>query len=109
MNFQEYQEKAHEFAVYEDSAYPFLGLAEETGEFVGLAAKWARGDDLIERYGSSHEVETRFLKEAGDILWQLSECLTQMGLTLEDAAMMNIAKLTDRQNRNVIKGSGDDR
>lgn len=109
MNFKDYQEQAHQFAEYERDEYPFLGLAEETGEFLGIAAKMSRGDDLVARYGSVEEVEAKALKEAGDILWQLSECLTSMGLSLEDAAIMNIAKLTDRKNRNVIKGAGDDR
>lgn len=109
MNFDDYQKQAHEFAEYAEGHYPFLGLAEETGEFLGIAAKTARGDDVITRYGSSDKLDGAILKEAGDILWQLSECLTQMNLSLQDAAQMNIAKLTSRKQRGVIKGEGDDR
>jgi len=109
MRFAEYQEQAHPFAEYKHDEYPFLGLAEETGEFLGIAAKIARGDDLAARFGSQEAVVQKALKEAGDVLWMLSECLTQMGLSLEDAAKLNIEKLTDRKARNVIKGSGDDR
>lgn len=109
MNFQEYQDKAQTFAVYDEECYPFLGLAEETGEFLGIAAKSARGDDLISRFGSLDALKAHALKEAGDVLWMLSACLTEMGLSLQEAAETNIAKLTSRQERGVLKGSGDDR
>lgn len=109
LDFNSYQEKAHEFAEYEKDHYPFLGLAEEVGEFLGIAAKTARGDDVLARYGSYEKLEGIILKEAGDILWQLSECLTQMNLSLQEAAEMNIAKLTSRKQRGVIKGEGDER
>jgi len=33
----------------------------------------------------------------------------RLGLTLEQVATTNIHKLTDRQQRNVIKGEGDNR
>lgn len=109
MNFADYQEKAHTFAEYEQDHYPFLALAEETGEFLGLAAKAARGDNMIERFGSIEKLEGAILKEAGDILWQLSECLNSIGLSLQEAAETNIAKLTSRKERGVIKGAGDER
>lgn len=109
MNFKEYQKKANTFAEYEETHYPFLGLAEEVGEFLGIAAKRARGDNLIERYGSMDKLDGAILKEAGDILWMLAECLTSMGLSLQEVAEANIAKLTSRKERGVIKGAGDDR
>lgn len=34
---------------------------------------------------------------------------SEMGMTLEQIADLNVAKLTDRQRRGVIRGSGDDR
>lgn len=109
MNFAEYQNKATTFAVYEDGTYPFLGLAEETGEFVGLIAKVARGDDPKKLFGTPEKCRERLLKEAGDVLWQLSQCLNEVGLSLQEAAELNIAKLEDRKQRGVIQGSGDDR
>lgn len=109
MDFEQYQAKAKTFAEYRDELYPFLGLAEEVGEFIGYTAKYARGDDLEKRFGSWEEHDKAALKEAGDVLWQLSQCLEEMGLSLQDAAEMNIAKLEDRKARGVIKGQGDTR
>ena len=59
------------------------------------------------KFTSEDEVELR--KEAGDILWQLSGLCSVMGWTLEEVAQENLAKLADRQKRNVIVGNGDNR
>lgn len=109
MNFNEYQQRAAQFAEYHGECYPFLGLAEETGEFLGIAAKIERGDNMVERYGSREALIEKAIKEAGDVLWMLSECLTAMGLSLEAVAEANLDKLLDRKARGVIKGSGDNR
>lgn len=109
MDFKQYQELAEAFAEYEQDEYPFVGLAEEVGEFLSFAAKKLRGDDLVARYGSLDKVKQAALKEAGDVLWQLTMCLKEHGLSLHDAAEMNIKKLTDRKARGVIRGSGDNR
>ena len=109
MNFDEYQKQARKFAVYESQYYPFFGIAEEVGEFVGLAAKLERGDSIKERFGSMAGVHEAFAKEAGDILWQLSQCLEEMGLSLQVVAEMNLKKLEDRKQRGVLKGSRDNR
>ena len=109
MNFDEYQKQARKFAVYESHYYPFFGLAEEVGEFLGLAAKLERGDSIKERFGSMAGLYESFAKEAGDILWQLSQCLEEMGLSMQVVAEMNLKKLEDRQQRGVLKGAGSDR
>lgn len=109
MNFREYQAWAATTAVYEDPGYPFLALAEETGEFLGITAKVYRGDDIVARYGSIEAAKQAALKEAGDILWQLSQCLEELGLNLQDAAELNRQKIEDRKARGVLKGAGDDR
>lgn len=109
MNFEEYQARAKAFAQYKHESYPFVGLAEEVGEFLSYAAKQLRGDDLNARYGSDRELTKAVLKEAGDVLWQLSACLNEYGLSLQEAAEMNLTKLEDRASRGVIKGSGDER
>lgn len=109
MRLSEYQERARKFAVYENEVYPFLGLAEEVGEFLGFAAKMTRGDDVLSRFGSLEAARSAVLKEAGDVLWMLSACLNELGMTLQEAAELNISKLEDRKERGVIKGSGDNR
>lgn len=109
MNLKDYREQALQFAEYEDEHYPFVALAEETGEFLGIFAKTLRGDDLERRFGTRDALREAVLKEAGDVLWQLTNALNEVGLTIEEAAELNIKKLTDRKNRGVIKGHGDDR
>lgn len=101
MTFNNYQIQAAKFAEYENQLYPFLGLAEESGEFCGKIAKHLRGDGPIDSDAA--------LKEAGDVLWQLTMCLSELGLSLRDAAEHNIVKLRARQEQGNIKGEGDDR
>lgn len=109
MNFDQYQKRARGFAVYEEQDYPFYALAEETGEFLGLMAKFKRGDDMVARFGSVEGFYEALTKEAGDILWQLSQALSELDISMQEAAELNIKKLEDRMNRGVIKGSGDNR
>ena len=109
MNFAEYQKQASKFAVYPERLYPFLGLAEEVGELIGLVAKGERGDYPFESLGSNEKRSEALMKEAGDVLWQLSQCLEELDLSMQVVAELNIKKLEDRQRRGVLKGSGDTR
>ena len=101
MHLNEYQHKAHIFACYNDPNYPFFALGEETGEVLGKIAKSLRGDKEL--------VPEEVAKELGDVLWCLQECAANLGFSLEKIASMNLKKLTDRKERDVIKGDGDDR
>ena len=101
MNFNDYQEWTSATAIYKDKNYPLLGLAEETGELLGKFAKYYRDGGQM-----PYEAIT---KEAGDVLWMLARILDDLGITLEEAAAMNVTKLESRKERNVISGSGDDR
>jgi len=109
VNFDQYQKIAKCFAQYEEQDYPFYALAEEVGEFLGLMAKYKRGDDLVARFGSIDAFYEALKKEAGDILWQLSQSLEELEISMQDAAETNIRKLEDRLARGVIKGSGNSR
>lgn len=109
MRLSEYQEQAIQFAEYRHELYPVLGLAEEVGELISIYSKELRGDDLEARFGSQEKLRDAFIKEAGDVLWQLTNLLQEAGLTLEEVAQRNLNKLKDRKIRGVIKGSGDDR
>ena len=109
MNFAEYQKQASKFAVYESHYYPFFGIAEEVGEFVGLVAKGERGDYPFESLGSHGKRSEALMKEAGDVLWQLSQCLEELDLSMQEVAEMNLKKLEDRQQRGVLRGFGDNR
>ncbi len=48
-------------------------------------------------------------KELGDVLWYIANLAEDLGYDLAEIADMNLEKLADRANRNVIKGSGDNR
>lgn len=82
-----------------------LGLVGEAGEVSEIFKKLIRDnssdENLIDR--------TRLKKELGDVLWYIAVLADYLELELEDIASSNIAKLADRQRRNVIGGSGNDR
>jgi NTP pyrophosphatase (non-canonical NTP hydrolase) len=108
MNFNEYQNLAEKTAVYpEDDAiyYLSLGLAGEVGELCNKIKKVIR-DDGGEL---SREKAGELADEAGDCLWYLSQLVRVIGFNFDTIAEYNIYKLSDRKEREVIKGSGDNR
>ena len=48
-------------------------------------------------------------KELGDVLWYISALARDLDIDLDTIAQLNLQKLKDRQERNKIQGSGDDR
>ncbi len=107
MNFNEYQKEAHKTAVYPEYlgfVYLPLGLAAEAGEVAGKISKIVRGDGKIEE-----KKKEEIAQELGDTLWFIAETASLLGFTLDEVAQMNIKKLKDRHERNVIKGDGDNR
>ena len=109
MNFAEYQEKAKQTAKYpvigHGVIYPTLGLTNEAGEVAGKIKKIFR-----DKEGVIGESELEALKgELGDVLWYLAQVSTELGLSLDEIADNNIAKLIDRQRRGKIQGDGDNR
>lgn len=122
MKINEYQEKAHEFSFYSvpsfvkqhgsivherkcSFVYPVMGLAEEAGEVSGKFAKIIRDKEGV----ISDEDRDAISKELGDVCWMIAEICTVLDLNLEDVMQQNIDKLTDRRNRKVLSGSGDNR
>lgn len=64
------------------------GLAEEAGEALGLVRKHRmQGRELD---------AARLREELGDALWCLTIAAQSAGLTLDDVAQTNVAKLTQR-------------
>jgi NTP pyrophosphatase (non-canonical NTP hydrolase) len=53
------------------------------------------------------EQDEELMKEAGDILWQLSGLCKVMGWNLERIAQMNLDKLAARKAVGTIDGNGD--
>ncbi len=85
--------------------YPTMGLLNEAGEVAGKIKKIFR-----DKNGKIGEEDRLALKsELGDVLWYLTQIATELGLTLEEVAEANLAKLFDRLERDRIQGDGDER
>jgi len=103
LSFNDYQEYAHQTAIYEHDYYPFASLMIEAAEFADLITKQQLRGDLKGAWSDE------LMAEAGDVLWNLAECLTQYDITLQDVAEYNIKKLADRAERGVLQGDGGNR
>lgn len=85
--------------------YTTLGLAGEIGELCGNIKKvMETPDNKI-----NDEMKSHLRDEIGDILWYMGQVAEELDLKLDDVAERNLEKLFDRVDRDVIKGSGDDR
>jgi NTP pyrophosphatase (non-canonical NTP hydrolase) len=113
MNFNEYQSIATETVEYPEAGnnivYPALGLAGEAGEVAEKVKKLWRNAGMMSSVGFSIAGHIDMVKELGDVLWYLAACATEMNVTLDEIAELNLLKLKDRKQRNVIKSEGDNR
>jgi NTP pyrophosphatase (non-canonical NTP hydrolase) len=109
MNLGEYQQQARATARYpvigHPVIYPALGLTNEAGEVAGKIKKIFRDKDGVIDQGDVLALQS----ELGDVLWYLAQVATELGLSLDEIAGHNIAKLQDRLSRGKIHGDGDDR
>jgi NTP pyrophosphatase (non-canonical NTP hydrolase) len=109
MEFTEYQQRAKDTAAYpvigQAVIYPTLGLTNEAGEVAGKIKKIFR-----DKGGVFSPADLDALRaELGDVLWYLAQVATELGLSLDEIAEQNIAKLLDRRARGKIQGDGDHR
>lgn len=110
MDFNDYQFAASETASYPGQGtwvglvYTMLGLGE-AGELQGKAKKVLRDDSFI----VTDERRAAMKAELGDVQWYVAMAAQELGYTLDEVAVDNIAKLRSRQERGVIGGSGDNR
>jgi NTP pyrophosphatase (non-canonical NTP hydrolase) len=99
MNFEEYQSEASQTAHYprrmSNLEYPTLGLAGEAGEVANIVKKIQRDNDGV----INDEIRTKLKDELGDVLWYISACADELGLTLAEVAQYNVDKLARRHNR----------
>lgn len=128
MTLNEYQQSAMTTCTESSKnfSYMMLNLVGEVGEFSSKVAKSIRKQEIEiggndAQYGDSpnihyytekadaEETDEELMKEAGDILWQLSGLFSVMGWDLEEIAQMNLDKLASRKERGVIVGDGDNR
>jgi NTP pyrophosphatase (non-canonical NTP hydrolase) len=99
MNFEEYQSEASQTALYprrlSNLEYPTLGLAGEAGEVANIVKKIQR--DFAGEI--TDETRTKLKDELGDVLWYISACADELGLTLSEIAGYNVDKLAKRHGR----------
>lgn len=89
--------------------YPAIGVSGEAGEILEKVKKlWRAGltDSEI-----TEDQKMAILGEVGDCLWYLAQICTELEFDLSFAAMNNLQKLLDRQQRNQINSivGGDNR
>ena len=111
-----YQKRAINTAVFSEPEYPLMALAEEVGEVMGKLAKFSRKNnigiqEILKTLDEGYMCVLRedLKKEMGDVLWQWAVLCNVMGFDAHEVALSNLAKLQDRQQRNVLDGEGDNR
>lgn len=112
MTLNEYQTGARTTALYPEHArivYPALKLAGEAGEVAEKLGKLMRDEGYVPGAALTAAQTEALGKELGDVLWYVANLAADLGLTLEEVAAANLAKLKSRQERGVLGGSGDDR
>jgi len=131
-NLDEYQQIATKSAIYPGQGTPLgliyvaLKLNGEAGELAEHVGKAMRDDNLMPVAEVCPECEgplsvailegtftpdrrALIIKEIGDVLWYLSAACNELGITLSEAATINLEKLCSRGERDVLQGSGDER
>jgi NTP pyrophosphatase (non-canonical NTP hydrolase) len=99
MDFEKYQEAARTTALYprrlENLEYPTLGLAGEAGEVANIVKKIQRDDAGV----ITDATRAKLKDELGDVLWYISACADELGLTLDEVAAFNMEKLAKRHGK----------
>lgn len=113
MDFNDYAKKAistltsdHDYGdVDAQLMAQVLGLGGEAGEVLEKFKKIVR-----DKQGKLDDAaKQEIIKELGDVLWYVNAISYLIGSSLEDVARKNNEKLANRQKRNKIHGSGDNR
>lgn len=113
MTFDEYQKQAlttayvdpqHKGTLMEPTIWA-MGVVGEAGE---VAEKWKK---IVAYKGGEINAETKqeLKKELGDVVWYIAVLADSLGLSFEEVMQLNVQKLQDRKNRDVIVGAGDNR
>lgn len=108
-SFEQYEAAVAKTAIYPHVgdgntpalSYVALGVAGEAGEVAEKIKKWIRKGGELEKLP--------VIKECGDVLWYITRMANELGYSLADVAEINIQKLKDRKQRNVINSEGDNR
>lgn len=85
--------------------YATMGLAGEAGEVANKIKKIIR-----DRGGEiDDEVRELVLGEMGGVMWYLNALAREFDFTLDEVMEYNYHQITDRQERGVLSGDGDNR
>lgn len=106
MQLNEYKKRIEDtwLSTKNDIEHIICGLFSEVGEIASLFAKKYRGDyNSIVIAGKLPLLK----KEIGDLMYFVCKLCNYYGLDLEEILDENIAKLKDRKERGVLRGSGD--
>lgn len=116
MTLEEYQAFVAGSAVFPKKLgiiYCALKLAGEAGEIAEKIGKLIRDngayDEATGMLTITEEQRQLLLKEIGDVEWYTTALSAELGSSKSEVLRINVAKLTDRRNRGVLKGSGDER
>ena len=116
MKLNDYQQEALKTAVYPreySSVYLALGMNGEAGEVADKVKKIIRDTEYVRNEKGEivlpDDKRENLALEVGDVLWYCATFAHDIGMTLEDVAKMNVAKIQSRQNRGKLGGSGDNR
>lgn len=109
MDIDSYKEIIRKFAIYPEAnscslnerMYLALGLGGETGEVLEKVKKAYRDNKPIDK--------EEIIKELGDVAWYWARLCDAFMVDADFVLKKNIIKLNDRQSRNVLGGSGDNR
>ncbi len=109
MKLDDYQKQAASF---------FWGGSDDVFDILGLSlGVCGEAGELAEKikklyFNKKMEITDEDLgligKEIGDTLWYLAALSEKLGLSLDDAATNNIAKLNKRKDTKTLKGDGDE-
>lgn len=109
MTFNEYQTAALRTSrgknANNELLHLVLGLVGESGEIAEKMKKLIRDKESDESQIDRQDIA----KELGDVLWYIAVLADYLEIEFDDIAKTNIVKLADRQKRNVLQGSGDNR
>lgn len=100
-DFDWFQNECQKTAIYpkqQGLAYTALGLASEAGEYCSKVKKGIRDGEFDDKAAAL---------ELFDVMWYVAMSAHELGYDLDEIAHLGIKKLRDRQQRNVLKGSGD--
>ena len=108
MNMDEYGDEVEKLILTHGKSYVDKRLMENTLGLVGEAGEFA--EKIKKQIRDGNEVnQLELVKELGDVLFYVTALANHIGSDLQTVATNNIAKLHDRQKRNKLQGSGDNR